>query len=177
MIFRIWSFLKTKEGLMSLIITLLIIIPTILFIFINTKNLIYNVLGIKSDSEIKSEQKAVIATMSNENKELQHVIKIKDSIKNIEENITIKQIKEEKQIDKSFIELKNKVDKPIPKKIKKEVKILDNKIKPKKIIDKKIEKEVPDKSTIIINKKKYKEEGLKNINLIYDAFDLAKDVK
>jgi len=159
---RFWSFIKTKEGLLSIIILTFVGVPLVLSIFNGIKSTFMDTFGIKTDSEIKAEQKVVIDKITEENRNLKKINEIKAKIVKINEKKVIDEIKEEKKIDEFKINLIKEVDKEPDVKVKEQVKVITKNKSPQ---------------TVIIDKKKYEEEGLKNINLIYQAYELVKDVK
>jgi len=166
---KLWNFIKTKEGLLSVIITLFVVAPLIIFIVMTIKGFVYKTFNIKTDAEIKAEQKVVIDNMEHNNKELKQTIQIKDKIKKLDENKTITVIRKEKKIDKKVMKLKEKV---ISTPTKKEVEQLKLITKNKHVVK---DKPVKNDEIIIINKTDYQLEGLKNINAIYDMYNSLKD--
>jgi CRISPR/Cas system CMR subunit Cmr4 (Cas7 group RAMP superfamily) len=155
-----------KKYLVVGFIAVVIAIPTMFAI----KSFLYSVLGIRSDAEIKGEQRQIITQIQQQNKEQQKAIELSNKQKKISDEITVKVIKKEENITKTFTKIKEKISKPITE-------------KEKKTITKKIElmnhKEIKHQNTpILIDPVKYKVIGYRNIEMIRNAYlEAIKDEK
>jgi hypothetical protein len=102
-----------KKSLVIVFIVIFIGLPVMFAIYSVGKRTLYNVFGIKTDAEIKAEQKVVINDISQTNKEQAKVIEKIKKQKTINDNIVDKVVKQEENATKVFNNINNEVYKPI----------------------------------------------------------------